>query len=243
MLCRFLSVLAVLAGPMISFGAEATTGFLPKEFKNADDTVSKYVVFVPADYDGKTDYPVILFLHGSGETKGDKSGKMPVEVGLGAAIKKQEKTFPFIVVIPQSEKRTWKADSDDGKRALKMLDATMKEYKVDAKRQYLSGLSMGGFGTWSMALAHADRWAAIVPVCGGGDPKGAEKIKDIPCWCFHGDKDTAVKVELSRSMIEALKKAGGKPKYTEYEGVGHNSWDGAYGTKELWTWLAEQKQK
>ncbi len=243
MLCRYLSMLVVLASPLISFGAEAQTGFLPKEFKNADDTVSKYVVFVPADYDGKTDYPVILFLHGSGETKGDKSGKMPVEVGLGAAIKKQEKTFPFIVVIPQSEKRTWKADSDDGKRAMKMLDVTMKEYKVDAKRQYLSGLSMGGFGTWSMAFTHADRWAAIVPVCGGGDPKGAEKIKDIPCWCFHGDKDTAVKVDLSRSMIEALKKAGGKPKYTEYEGVGHNSWDAAYGTKELWTWLAEQKQK
>lgn len=240
MLCRSLSLLVVLTIPWLASAAETQTGFITKEFKNADATVSKYVVFVPAAYDGKTEFPVILFLHGAGETKGGT--KMPVEVGLGPVIKKQEKTFPYIVVIPQSEKRTWQATSADGKRAIAILDATMKEYKTDAKRVILTGLSMGGFGTWSNAFAHADRWAAIVPVCGGGDVKGAEKIKDIPCWCFHGDKDTAVKVELSRTMIEAMKKAGAKPKYTEYEGVGHNSWDAAYGTKELWTWLAEQKK-
>ncbi len=241
MLVRVALLLVVMTGPSVVFGAETQTGFVTKEFANEDKSISKYVVFVPAAYDGKTEFPVILFLHGSGETKGGT--KMPVEVGLGPVIKKQEKTFPYIVVIPQSEKRTWKAESDDGKRAIRMLDNTMKEYKTDPKRVILTGLSLGGYGTWSNAFAHADRWSAIVPVCGGGDPKSAEKIKDIPCWCFHGDKDTAVKVELSRSMIEALKKAGGKPKYTEYEGVGHNCWDAAYGDKELWSWLAEQKQK
>ena len=241
MLRRSLSLLAMLALPALAFGAETQTGFVEKEFKNSDDTTSKYVVFVPAAYDGKTEYPVILFLHGSGETKGGT--KMPVEVGLGALIKNQEKTFPFIVVIPQSEKRTWSAASDDGKRALKMLEATQKEYKTDAKRVILTGLSMGGDGTWSMAAAFPDEWAAIVPICGGGNPKDAEKIKDIPCWNFHGDKDTAVAVAKSRDMIEALKKAGGNPKYTEYPGVGHNSWDKAYAEKELWTWLAEQKLK
>jgi predicted peptidase len=240
MLRRSLALLTLLAGPLAAFGAETQTGFVTKEFKNADDTTSKYVVFVPAAYDGKTEYPVILFLHGAGETKGGT--KMPVEVGIGPVIKKQEKTFPFLVVIPQSEKRTWSAASDDGKRALKMLEATQKEYKTDAKRVYLTGLSMGGYGTWSMAAAFPDKWAAIVPVCGGGNPKDAEKIKNIPCWCFHGDKDTAVPVTKSQEMIEALKKAGGKPKYTEYPGVGHNSWDQAFGTKELWTWLAEQKK-
>ena len=240
MLSRRLSLLVILTIPLVASAAETQTGFVTKEFKNADDTVSKYVVFVPAAYDGKTEFPVILFLHGAGETKGGT--KMPVEVGIGPVIKKQEKTFPYLVVIPQSEKRTWQATSDDGKRALKMLEATQKEYKTDAKRVILTGLSMGGYGTWSHAAAFPDKWAAIVPVCGGGNVKDAEKIKDIPCWNFHGDKDTAVKVELSRTMIEALKKAGGKPKYTEYEGVGHNSWDAAYGTKELWTWLAEQKK-
>jgi predicted peptidase len=220
---------------------DVKTGFVNKTFKNADGSVSPYVVFVPHDYDGKKEYPVILFLHGSGETKG--GSKQPVEVGIGTAIKKQEKTFGFITVIPQSEKRTWKADSDDGRRALAMLDATIKEYKVDPKRQYLTGLSMGGYGTWSIAAAYPDRWAAIVPVCGGGNPKDAAKIKDIPAWVFHGDADKAVPVQRSRDMVEALKAAGGTPKYTEYPGVGHNSWDKAYAEKELFPWLAEQKKK
>ncbi len=234
-------LLALVAVQPVRADEKPKTGFIDKTFKNADGTTSPYVVFVPKSYDGTKEYPTILFLHGSGETKGGK--KMPVEVGLGEAIKKREATFPFIVVIPQSEKRTWSATSDDGKRALAMLDAVQKEYKTDPKQQILSGLSMGGYGTWSIATAHPDRWAAIVPVCGGGNPKEADKIKNIPCWCFHGDADTAVKVERSREMIDALKKAGAEPKYTEYPKVGHNSWDMAYGTDELYKWLLGQKKK
>jgi predicted peptidase len=108
---------------------------------------------------------------------------------------------------------------------------------------YLTGLSMGGFGTWSLAAQYPDRWAAIVPICGGGNPADADKIKHIPCWCFHGDADKAVKVERSREMIEALKKAGGQPRYDEYPGVGHNSWDRAYGTADLYQWLLMQQLK
>jgi predicted peptidase len=221
------------------------TGFVDKTFKNDDGTTSPYVVFVPRGYDGTKEYPVILFLHGAGETKNPnakKEGKMPVEVGIGPAIKKREKDFPFIVVIPRAEGFGWTAASANGKRALAMLDEVMKEYKVDPKRQYLTGLSMGGMGTWSIAIAHPDRFAAIVPICGRGDTSAAGKIKDLPCWCFHGDADTAVKVEGSRDMIDAIKKAGGKPKYTEYPGVGHNSWDKAYATDELYTWLLEHKK-
>ncbi len=92
-------------------------------------------------------------------------------------------------------------------------------------------------------MAHPDRFAAAVPVCGSGNAKTADKLKDLPVWAFHGDADTAVKVEGSRDMVEAIKKAGGHPKYTEYPGVGHNSWDKAYGTDELYTWLLEQKKK
>ncbi len=227
--------------PPVRADDKPKTGFVDKTFKNADGNTSPYVVFVPKSYDGTKEYPVILFLHGSGETKG--GSKQPVEVGIGTAIKKREKDFPFIVVIPQSEKRTWQAASDDGKRALAILDAVEKDYKTDPKRQYLTGLSMGGYGTWSIAAAHPERWAAMVPVCGGGNVKDVEKIKDIPCWCFHGDADTAVKVERSREMIDALKKAGAAPKYDEYPGVGHNSWDKAYGTDELYKWLLEQKKK
>jgi predicted peptidase len=222
------------------------TGFVTKTFKNADGSTSQYVIFVPHNYDGTKEFPVILFLHGAGETKGGK--KMPVEVGIGPAIKKREKDFPFIVVIPQAEAAKskiggrWYADAPDGKRAIAILDEVMKEYRVDPKRQYLTGLSMGGFGTWHMAFSHPDRWAAIAPVCGGGDPKAAEKIKHIPTWVFHGADDPTVKADLSRSMVDALKKAGAEPKYTEYPGVGHNSWDRAYGTDELYTWFLKHKK-
>lgn len=230
----------VILSAFCSLAAETTTGFVSKTFTNPDGSTSPYVVFVPRNYDSSKPTPVILFLHGAGETKGGK--KQPVEVGIGPAIRKREKTFPFIVVIPQSENRTWRAGSDDAKRALAILDLTMKEYNGDPKRVYLTGLSMGGFGTWSLAAAEPNRWAAIVPICGAGDPSTAETIKHIPCWAFHGDKDTAVKVEGSRTMIEALKKAGGQPKYTEYPGVGHNSWDNAYGTDELYDWLLQQQR-
>ncbi len=216
-------------------------GFLDRIHKDKDGKEAKYVLFVPHDYKGDKPAPLILFLHGSGETGTD--GQKPVKQGIGNAIKKQEKTFPFIVIFPQSQKRTWQADSADAQRALDILAEVQKKYKVDPKRIYLTGLSMGGYGTWSLAAKYPDRWAAIVPICGGGNPADAAKIKDIPCWCFHGDADKAVKVEKSREMIDALKAAGGKPKYTEYPKVGHNSWDKAYGTKELYEWLLNQQLK
>jgi predicted peptidase len=229
-----------------SSSAAEKTGFLDKVFKNEDGHESPYVVFVPHNYDGTKEVPVILFLHGAGETKGGTA--MPIQQGIANHIKgKREKTFPAIVVIPQAETRGWQAEGPNAKRALAMLDATMKEYKCDPKRVYLTGLSMGGYGTWSVAAAHPDRWAAIVPICGGvrGDDLAATaaKIKDIPCWVWHGDKDAAVKVDMSRQMVEALKKAGGNPRYTELAHVGHNSWDPAYAADDLYVWLFAQKKK
>jgi predicted peptidase len=215
---------------------ETKTGFLNKEYEGV-----KYVVFVPYEKKAGEKYPVLLFLHGSGETGTD--GLKQSKQGIGNAIRKHERTFPFLTVMPQSQKGGWKAESAEGKRAMAILDSVMKEYDGDPKRTYLTGLSMGGMGTWSLAIAHPDRWAAIVPVCGAGDTSQAVKIAKIPCWDFHGDADKAVNVEGSRKMIAALKAAGGDPKYTEYPGVGHNSWDKAYGTPELYTWLLQQSTK
>lgn len=217
-------------------------GFLDLVHKDNDGKEAKYVVFVPETYTGEKAFPLILFLHGAGETGTD--GKHQVEVGLGKAIKNQEDTFPFLVVFPQSQERTWSADSVDGKRAIAILDETELSYKVDKKRVYLTGLSMGGYGTWSMAAAYPHRWAAIAPICGGGDIKTAATIAHLPIWCFHGDKDDAVNVELSRAMVKAVKDAGGKEvEYTEYPGVGHNSWDKAYATKKLFEWLLKHELK
>jgi len=239
-LCRFAFVLAAVSSVSQIYAADAKTGFIDKVFKDADGE-HPYVVYIPAKHSAGNQSPIILFLHGAGETKG--GSKQPVEVGVGPAIKTREKSFPFIVVIPQSEKRTWKADSDDGKRALAMLDVAAKEYNADAKRTYLTGLSMGGFGTWSIAAAYPDKWAAVAPICGGGDPATAEKLKNLPIWCFHGDADTIVNVDKSRVMVKAVEAAGGKPKYTEYPGVMHNSWDKAYGNDELYTWFLANKKK
>ena len=224
------------------------TGFVDKTFKNADGTTSPYVVFVPQDYDGTKEYPVILFLHGAGETKNAKAkkeGKMPVEVGIGPAIKKREKTFPFIVVIPQAERlRLGRGHAPTPSGHWRCSTRSMKEYKIDAKRQYLTGLSMGGMGTWSIAMAMPDRFAAIVPDL---RPRRRRSRPRRSRTCRAGPstatRTPTVNVNGSRDMIEAIKKAGGNPKYTEYPGVGHNSWDKAYGTDELYTWLLEQKKK
>ena len=234
-----LTSLFVIAAAPLAFAAD--TGFLDKTYKDSAGAEHKYVLFVPHSYKKDHPAPTILFLHGAGETKG--GSKMPVEVGIGPAIKHREKTFPFITIIPQAPVRGWQAGGQSSKMALGILDSVSKDYSVDSKRLYLTGLSMGGFGTWSHAAADPSKWAAIIPICGGGSGANAEKIKDIPCWCFHGDADTAVKVDLSRNMIEALKKAGGHPKYTEYPGVGHNSWDKAYATDELYEWMLKQEKK
>jgi predicted peptidase len=237
---RTLGVCILAVFPSFSLAADnPATGFIHKTFKNANGSSSPYVVFIPRDYDGTKVYPVILFLHGSGETKG--GDKMPVEVGIGTAIGMREQSFPFITIFPQSEKRTWKADSEDGHRAMAILDEVVNNYKTDPQRIYLTGLSMGGSGTWSLAAAYPWKWAAIAPICGRGNTEDAVKIKDIPCWCFHGEADLAVPVRHSRQMIDALHKVCANPRYTEYPKVGHNSWDNAYGTDELYTWLLEQK--
>jgi predicted peptidase len=233
-----LMTLGLLSGP--GRAAEAGHGFLDRVYKDADGNETKYALFVPHDYEGDEPYPLILFLHGSGERGAD--GKKPTEVGLGPAVRKREKTFPAFVLFPQYRQFTWSPDSDDARRALGMLARVQKEYKIDPARVYLTGVSMGGFGTWHLAAKYPDWWAAIVPVCGGGDAKAAPAIKDIPCWIFHGAKDPTVPVGLSRQMFEALKAAGGKPKYTEYPDVAHDSWDPAYATDELYDWLFRQHE-
>jgi predicted peptidase len=217
-------------------------GFCDRVYRDTEGNEFKYVVFVPHDYSSDKACPAILFLHGAGERGSD--GQAQVKVGLGPAIQKREKTFPFIVVFPQCVPGgSWRAESPDGRRVLQILAEVEKEFKTDPDRTYLTGLSLGGMGTWSLAINNPDKFAALVPICGRGDTSQAGKIAHIPIWCFHGDADKAVPVEGSRSMIAAIKEAGGDPKYTEYPGVGHNSWDNAYDTDELYSWLLEQKRK
>jgi predicted peptidase len=231
---------ALSAVIVAAHAGDKKTGFIRKVHKGKDSD-AKYIVFVPPDYKGDKEYPVILFLHGAGSTGDD--GEKQIKGGLAKAIRDKKQDFPFIVLFPQAHQKGWGAKGESAKRALAILEEVQKDYKTDKKRVYLTGLSMGGFGTWSLAAAYPERWAAIAPICGGGDPNTAAKIKDIPCWCFHGDADPTVKVERSREMIKALKDAGGSPRYDEYPDVKHNSWDKAYATAELYTWFLKHATK
>lgn len=241
-------MIAVACLAVFTFAAaragDVKTGFVNKVHKNKDGEF-KYVVFVPHGYNGTKSLPLILFLHGAGE-RGD-DGQAPVMQGIangGIKFKNNEKNFPFFVIFPQCKtKGNWKAGSPDADRALAILEEVQKAYKIDDKRLYLTGLSMGGSGTWSLAAAHPDKWAAIAPICGSGDHATAEKIKHIPCWCFCGDQDGPKLVESNRAMIKALKAVGGSPRYSEFPYVGHNSWDSAYVTPELYSWFLKHSTK
>ena len=140
---------------------------------------------------------MILFLHGAGES-GDDLSKVKIH-GIPKLIE-SGKDFPFILVSPQSPRGGWSSDSLNG-----LLDEVISKYKVDKERIYLTGLSMGGFGTWSLATAHPERFAAIAPICGGGNPARANRLKGLPIWAFHGAKDDVVPLSASESMIKALK--------------------------------------
>jgi acetyl esterase/lipase len=197
----------------------------------------RYVVYVPEGYDGNKTFPVVLFLHGAGE-RGD-DGITPAQVGLGPAVLNRPNGIPAIVVFPQA-RQTWSADSADGIAALQALDEVMRDYKVDPKRVILTGLSMGGRGSWDIGTAHPERFAAVVPICGPGDPETADRLKGLPVWTFCGDADRDETVLNLRTMVETLRNAGNAARLTEYRGVGHNSWDRAYNSPELIDWMLAQ---
>jgi len=242
------------------------TGFLDRKV-SVQGAEYKYQVFVPEDWTKNKKWPVILFLHGAGE-RGD-DGLVQTEVGIGTAIRRYRSRFPAVVVMPQCRKDMWWADSM-ADIAMAALAEAQKEFHGDANRVYLTGLSMGGYGTWYLAGKYPGKFAAIAPICGGilmpdkartqspddNAPytEAAKKIGKTPVWIFHGGDDPVVPVTESRRMAEAMKAVLGqdtlytarpatKPVevpeviYTEYPGVGHNSWEKAYADPDLISWL------
>jgi poly(3-hydroxybutyrate) depolymerase len=224
---------------------ETARGFVDRVFK--DDAGShKYVVFVPEAYTADKSWPVILFLHGAGERGTD--GKKQTQVGLGPLVKSRAKSFPFVVVFPQSENLEgrlltgWEAKTPDSQRALAILDAVEKDYRIDPKRRVLTGWSMGGVGTWSVAAATPKRWSAVVPLAGGGDPMTVASLKSMPVWAFHGGQDGAILPGRSQEMVDALRKAGGRVTYTEVPQAGHDVWKTAYDNDTLYDWMLDPSQ-
>ncbi len=225
--------------------ASVATGFLYKTVTYGGEAYP-YCVYVPPDYTPERAWPVVLFLHGSGERGSD--GFLQTEVGIGTAIRRNRDLFPAIVVMPQCPaQQSWVGPM--GEMALRCVEATSREYPLDPRRVYLTGLSMGGQGVWYIAASRPQNFAAIVPLCGFADlsesaaqaEQLASRLVNIPIWCFHGDSDTAVPVTKSREMVSALRRAGGQPIYTEYRGLNHNVWDRAYADSELWRWVFAQR--
>jgi predicted peptidase len=254
-------IVGIMAFMSTAMAAKPETGFLNRTVLVGGSSYL-YQVYVPADWNKGKKWPVILFLHGAGE-RGD-DGLLQTQVGIATAIRQHRERFACIIVIPQCRKDSWWTAPAMEAQALKALDQSIKEFKGDPDRTYLTGLSMGGYGTWGIAWNHPGRFAAYAPICGGirppgrvtlpegsplADPKAnpyelvAAKVGKTPVWIFHGGADTTVPVAESQKMNEALKAAGGNVKYTEYPGVGHNSWDRAYAEPEFMTWLLSQHLK
>lgn len=237
-----LALLAVVATPRSARSEDAIPrGFQMRTHTDAENKSSKYVIYVPQKFDPVKRPPVLMFLHGSGER--GNNGIDQIMVGLGPALWKIRGNFSFIAIFPQCETGgNWKADGPDAQRAMAILQTIEKEFDTDRDRVYLTGLSMGGAGSWSLAEKYPDRFAAIVPMCGRGRTEDAKTLANarLPIWNFCGDKDGEETVKFNRAMHEALMQAGAADRYTEYAGVGHNCWDNAYGTPELYTWLLEQ---
>jgi predicted peptidase len=240
---------------------ETTSGFLNRILQSGGSQF-RYQVYVPVGWKRSSKWPVLLFLHGAGE-RGD-DGLLQTNVGIGSAIRRYVDRFQCLVVFPQCRKDTWWTAPEMEEQALKALDLTIKEFKCDISRVYLTGISMGGYGAWDIAQKQAGRFAAIAVVCGGikpppgikapepaastepggeGDPYAAtaKRIGSTPAWVFHGAADPIVPVTESREMVEAIRAAGGDVKYTEYPAVGHNSWDKAFCEHDFMRWLLSHK--
>jgi predicted peptidase len=235
-----LGVLGALSAPQVQ-GEEPTPGKqVEQELKLGGDESIRYLLFLPKAYGaGEKKWPCMLFLHGRGESQGPL--QTVAKWGPPRLLARGEE-LPYIVVSPQCPPApdSW-GQAKQQQHLLELVEHVAKTLKVDEDRIYLTGLSMGGFGSWRLAADHPEKFAAVVPICGGGNPADAEKLKSLPIWAWHGGADPVVPVKRSEEMVEAIKAAGGTSiRLTTLAFIGHNSWEAAYASPELYQWLDKQ---
>jgi predicted peptidase len=235
---------------------ELTKFYEPREFVGKSGKPLKYRLIKPLDYKFGKKYPLVLFLHGAGE-RGDDNAATLRHGANDFANDQLRAKYPAYVVIPQcpSDKKwsevDWSKDSSelpqepsDAMQSIKeLIDEMIENAGVDKTRIYITGLSMGGYGTWDAIARYPGFFAAAAPICGGGDPKTVDKFKSLPIWCFHGAEDPVVKVRRSQEMVEALQRVGSPIKYTEYPEAQHDSWTKTYSNPELYDWLFAQRRE
>lgn len=237
-------VAAMLAALMLlsASGVSAAGKVTPESFeRKVTLTVSgSYLVYLPPDYDPKAEkrWPLMLFLHGAGE-RGDDVQRVKIHGPMKVAESRPE-GLPFIIVAPQCPAEQWWDKKLEMLNAL--LDKIQEDYRIDPDRIYCTGLSMGGFGTWALVSEHPERFAAAVPICGGGNPWTVCRMKGVPVWAFHGAKDNVVPLSSTEEMIEALRKCGAEPLLTIYPEAQHDSWTQTYDDPKLYEWLLQHKR-
>ena len=236
-----LSLLAVsVMFSLAAVGSDPAPGVQVEQRLELDGGRSiSYLLYLPEEYGSRPgSWPLMLFLHGRGESHGPldlvKKWGPPRLIASGVH-------QPYVVVSPQCPSdESW---GQPGQQALlvALLDHVAARYRIDAQRVVLTGLSMGGYGSWRLAADHPERFAAVIPICGGGSPGDAGRLKDLPIWVFHGTEDRAVPLARSVEMVEAIRGAGGaRIRFTTLEHVGHNCWESAYATPELYQWVETQ---
>jgi len=250
----FLGLIPSLAARSLAADTDNRVRFEARTFA-AGDYKLLYRLLKPKDYDAAKRYPLVIFLHGAGE-RGDDNQKQLIHGMNDFASDEIMNKYPAFVIAPQCPQgeawgginRLAKNPTPPGELApalaatLHAAAAVQKEFPIDDRRIYITGLSMGGYGTWSALANRPELFAAAAPICGGGEMAAVERFKSVPLWAFHGTDDKTVPVERSREMIAALKAAGANPKYTEYPGVGHNSWAQTYSNPEFYEWLFAQRK-
>ena len=236
---------------------EWETKFTPFKFKSlaSDGHVLPYRFYEPPALVPGMRYPVVVMLHGYGERGMDN--RLQLRNFRSSTLFWEKR--PCFIIAPQcpslNEDEVWvqtsyreprhtmKADATWPMRlAVEILNSILTNCPADADRVYLTGLSMGAFATWELLQRDAAKFAAAIPVCGGGDLAFADKLKQTPLWVFHGDADSIVPLCCSREMVAAIQAAGGQPKYTEFPGVDHEAWEPAYSNPEAWDWLFAQSK-
>jgi predicted peptidase len=245
-----LAFILTLLAPAACLASQRENILTAKMFRNARSETLLYRLFVPENYDRKQKYPLVLFLHGGGGRGNDNLKQ--IQGGNGYLIDlftgpETQIRYPCFVVAPQSPQEGWvEDDSITPTRYLQLVFELLNDlqttYSIDRGRLYVSGQSLGGFGTFAIISEHPRLFAAAVPICGGGDETKASRFTRTPVWAFHGEKDEAVAVERSRKMVAAIKKAGGQARYTEYAGEGHLIWGKVVKEPELLPWLFNHRQ-
>ncbi len=199
-----------------------------------------YLIHLPKNYKEKGQaFPLMIFLHGAGERGSDPE---KVKMWGPPKIAEQDKNFPYVLISPQCPEGDWWSSFTQLENLHTLINTITDEYNIDRSRIYLTGLSMGGYGTWALACEYPELFAAIAPICGGGQPRLTRKITDIPTWVFHGAKDEVVPISESEEMVEALENNGGNVKFTVFPNATHNSWSQAYNETDLLKWFLYHKK-